>query len=196
MEDRHRVAEHRYISVASVPTAKSTATRWMRKMTNKTSKVSPAVAEMLRESNAIEGIYDDASLVQAIVAWQYLIKHKRITVGNILRTHKMLMLNQPLQPDQKGYFRRVEVTVGGQYGMHWEWVPQAVEAWVEDVSIKALDFETIKQLHVRFEKIHPFVDGNGRIGRMLLNWQVVRHLGKTPVVIKESERTEYYQWFK
>jgi len=49
-------------------------------------------------------------------------------------------------------------------------------------------------MHINFEKIHPFIDGNGRIGRMLLNWQRVK-LGLPVLVIKESEKQEYYKWF-
>jgi len=49
--------------------------------------------------------------------------------------------------------------------------------------------------HIHFEKIHPFVDGNGRMGRILMNWQRVK-VGLQPLIIWASERQAYYAWFK
>ena len=54
-----------------------------------------------------------------------------------------------------------------------------------------------KDMHVRFEKIHPFVDGNGRTGRMLM-WLHEYWLGREPTLIRsnEADRHYYYQWFR
>lgn len=149
------------------------------------------VREMLRESNAIEGVYDKDSFKQAELAWYYLMEQKTITPGVILKTHKILMLHSNLLPIHKGYFRDCEVTVGGRYGLRYEKVPEAIETWCDDVAVKAQP----KAMHVDFEKIHPFVDGNGRVGRMLYNW--MRLDQELPIdVIKESERQAYYSWFR
>lgn len=52
-----------------------------------------------------------------------------------------------------------------------------------------------KTMHIRFERIHPFFDGNGRTGRMLMWWQEIK-FGHVPTLILASERQEYYKWFK
>jgi len=50
-------------------------------------------------------------------------------------------------------------------------------------------------LHLTFESIHPFVDGNGRIGRVINNYLLIRE-GYVPVNIKYIDRGEYYDAFK
>ena len=75
------------------------------------------IIEFLKESNAIEGVYDSDSLKQAIYAWEYISAQDEITPHDVLRTHKILMLNQKLLPDEKGYFRHCKVYIGGREGM-------------------------------------------------------------------------------
>ena len=50
--------------------------------------------------------------------------------------------------------------------------------------------EELAQLHARFEQIHPFVDGNGRAGRLVLNLLLVR-LGYPPAIIYKGDRPRY-----
>lgn len=160
--------------------------------------------DFLRESNAIEGVYDDDSLQQAIYAWEYLIEQKELTVHDVLRTHKILMLNHKLLPDEKGYFRHCAVFIGGTQGIHYEKVPKAIREWVHDMNINSIfrsdtneDIEEIsKQLHVQYEKIHPFVDGNGRTGRMFMNWWRIKNGLPILVIHEGNEQLEYYKWFK
>ena len=52
--------------------------------------------------------------------------------------------------------------------------------------------EALAQSHSEFERIHPFLDGNGRTGRLLLNLVLVR-LGYAPAVIYKRDRTRYLQ---
>jgi Fic family protein len=51
-----------------------------------------------------------------------------------------------------------------------------------------------KEAHIEFEYIHPFVDGNGRVGRMVYNAHRLL-LGQPIHIIEESEKNEYYKWF-
>jgi Fic family protein len=53
----------------------------------------------------------------------------------------------------------------------------------------------IAKFHLEFESIHPFVDGNGRIGRVLINYLLQRE-GYVPINIKYVDRAQYYQAFR
>lgn len=160
--------------------------------------------EFLVESNAIEGVHDDVSFTQAIRAWEYLMSVNHFTTGVVLKTHKILMLHQPLYPNEKGYFRNVQVMIAGRFGMNPINVPQAIDQWVLNVldviengrNESEIFLERItREHHVLYEKIHPFVDGNGRTGRMFLNYERLK-VGLPLLVIKADERQEYYKWFK
>ena len=164
------------------------------------------IESFLMESNAIEGVYDTDSFKQAKKAWKYLEKQDVLTINVILETHRILMLNQSIQPDEKGFFRRCEVRIGNRFGLNWIKVPEAMNEWIKDVEtsikIPGIDGENIKRDHIAYEKIHPFVDGNGRTGRLFLNWQRMK-VG-LPILIIYTEWppregdgvSKYYKWFK
>jgi len=163
-----------------------------------------AIVEFLKESNNIENEWDDTSLAQAIYAWNYVIGKDQLTPGVVLKTHKILMLHQKLYPNEKGYFRKVEVRVGRRLGKPHYAVPTLIENWCEKanevggpVTGEAVDVldEVIRADHIAYEEIHPFVDGNGRTGRIFMNWQRVK-AGLPILVIKEKEKQADYGWFK
>jgi len=144
----------------------------------------------LKESNAIEGVYDKQSLEDAEKAWKYLLKFDKITTKELLKTHKILMTSQPLA-GYGGILREVPVWIGDDIGKPAIAVPLFINEWIK----KANRLGREKEDHIQFEKIHPFMDGNGRIGRILLNWQRVKK-GKSVLVIFEREKEKYYDWFK
>lgn len=171
-----------------------------------------AVECFLSESNAIEGIYDDDSLRQAKYAWDYLLSQDKLDGGVILKTHKILMLHQPLHPNERGYWRTQGVYIGGREGANWHIVPELIAQWLDSVKaliafshskqyheveinrMQIMD-ERIKNAHVAYEKIHPFIDGNGRTGRMFMNWTRLK-VGLPLLVIFDMDKQSYYQWFK
>lgn len=153
------------------------------------------IVEFLKESNAIEDVFDDDSLTQAKIAWMFLMSQDVLTVEVVLKTHEALMLNQPLQPDEKGHFRNCEVRVGHNDGLNHVLIAPEIQQWVFK-TMRAHPKVDAKELHIRYEKIHPFVDGNGRTGRMFMNWTRIKRNNEPILTITRDERFEYYKWFK
>ena len=71
-----------------------------------------------------------------------------------------------------------------------------MEQWAENASRQAGNLrganalQAIAQAHAEFERIHPFADGNGRTGRILLMWQALRAFG-VPIIVEAGQRTAY-----
>ena len=150
------------------------------------------INEFLYQSNLIEGVDDDASLKQARVAWDYLVEQKEMSPSVILKTHKILMLNQPLRPNERGYFREIPVYVGGRETLDWKVIEERMKILAMNMWLNPKNW---KRHHVEYETIHPFVDGNGRTGRMFMNWERLKE-GLPILIINADERHEYYEWFK
>lgn len=55
-------------------------------------------------------------------------------------------------------------------------------------------FERIARFHLEFESIHPFIDGNGRTGRLLMNFELMQY-GYPPINVKFTDRKRYYDAF-
>jgi Fic family protein len=98
--------------------------------------------------------------------------------------------------ERPGSFRQHDIQPFGS-GMRprpWPEVPTQTMDWLKAVNALADERsagpEALAELHARFEQIHPFVDGNGRTGRLVLNLLLVR-LGYPPAIIYKGQRTRY-----
>jgi hypothetical protein len=94
-----------------------------------------------------------------------------------------------------GSFRQHDIAPfgGGMQPPPWPDVPAAVREWVREIARVAgseRPIETVARLHGTFEQVHPFLDGNGRAGRLLLNLVLVR-LGYPPAIIYLRDRDRY-----
>lgn len=165
-----------------------------------------AVGEkQLKEYMEVKGYADAADWVynQAIQrGWG--TEDDTITQTELRGIHRMAMdLVWDIAPPQDatdreapGNFREHEITPfpGGMTPPSWVMVDGEVRTWIDDVNAleaRSPDFpDRIAELHCRFEQIHPFLDGNGRTGRLVLNLILVR-LGYPPAIIYKRQRTEY-----
>lgn len=99
--------------------------------------------------------------------------------------------------ENRGVYRRVPVMImGSEHTPPQPYlVPKLMEQLVIDYRNSADDVITaVSVLHLEFESIHPFIDGNGRTGRLLLNFELMKS-GLLPVNIKFSDRIKYYDCF-
>lgn len=94
-----------------------------------------------------------------------------------------------------GSFREHEIAAfpGGMTPPTWPDVPAQVQDWIAtlaDIPASSRPIAALAAAHNRFERIHPFLDGNGRTGHLLLNLLLVR-LGYAPAIIYKRDRTKY-----
>jgi Fic family protein len=148
------------------------------------------IREYLRESNAIEDVHDEQALETAYEAWEELRAVDTLTKENIKSVHGTLLKNR--QPEIAGEFRDCNVRVGGDVPPSPNAVPELVSELLSttpETPFEALDW------HIRFEKIHPFADGNGRIGRLIYLWHCYSHLNHDPIMWRADDRHGYYALF-
>lgn len=151
--------------------------------------------EFLKESNAIEREYSDEALQNAKQAWTMacLSSKEFNSIAYILGVHRRLM--KRLNPRIAGKIRKCDVWVGDRKCLNPKEIMKCLEAWCKSYAKEKTE-EGIKEAHIKFEKIHPFEDGNGRVGRILMNIQRLKV--KLPILIihEGEEQMEYYKWFK
>ena len=155
--------------------------------------------EFLKESNAIEGEYSDEALEDAKDAWKYAKKHKgHINKKIILGVHRNLM--KRLNPKIAGKLRKVQVGVmtkeGFKEAINFTEIQDELNQLCNPGIYPLYNMQMIKTWHIQFEHIHPFEDGNGRVGRILMNFQLLNEDLPILVIHKGEEQQRYYKWFK
>ncbi len=131
-------------------------------------------------------------------AFDYMLNYKGdINKEFIFRLHELVVINT-LRKDlvsQIGNFRRVQVFVGKSIPPNAQEVPKQITTllrWYSANKNKLHPIILSSYFHTEFERIHPFVDGNGRVGRLLMNF--ILHKNDFPMVnIPKTKRFRYYE---
>ncbi len=122
--------------------------------------------------------------------FQYLSEKKPLDEELVLKLHSILM--NAIRPDAGNYrYHGVRIMGADVPTANYLKVPELMKELVRDVNKNSNDiFGQIADIHSHFEKIHPFSDGNGRIGRLLMHAMSLKE-NLAPVVILQEKRRLY-----
>ena len=123
-------------------------------------------------------------------------KEVNLTESVIKNIHSLVLMNRP---EDKGVYRRIPVRIMGAYTEPvppYMIEPKMTELLENNVARenKMSIIERIALFHLEFEGIHPFIDGNGRTGRLILNLDLIRN-GYPSINVKFTDRKRYYDAF-
>lgn len=142
-------------------------------------------------------IFEAKNLARVVTYIEKKSKEQELTLNVILSLHKMLISN--IRDDIAGRFRQKNEYV--RVGSHIAPPPKEIEDRLEKMLAEYQStphkniIKRIAKMHLIFEHTHPFVDGNGRIGRVINNYVLLRE-GFVPINIKFIDRKKYYEAFK
>jgi len=142
-------------------------------------------------------VFEAKNLARVVTYIDKKAKEQEITLDVIASLHKMLLSN--IRDDVAGRFRKDNeyVRVGDHIAPKPSEVVERLTKMLADYQANSQEtiIKRIARLHLIFEYIHPFIDGNGRIGRVLNNYILIRE-GFVPINIKFIDRKKYYDAFK
>ena len=153
--------------------------------------------QMLSRNVSVREVFEAKNLARVTEYKRNKVKDSELSNDLILLFHQMLMGG--IDDSIAGRFRR-----RGEYvrvGTHIAPAPEQVERMMGNILVEYssdLDsyfLDKMARFHLDFEVIHPFCDGNGRIGRVLINYQLLK-LGLPRVIIRDSEKKTYYRAFR
>lgn len=131
--------------------------------------------------------------IELIFLWMEKGQKRKVQEIDILNLHRTTMFGR----QWAGNYRQVQVYIRG--ASHLPPPPGQVKRmmkdFVEEVNLNRGKLPPIAHAavsHADFEAIHPFVDGNGRVGRLLANWMLMQE-GHPPIIIEVRERKRYFR---
>ena len=120
----------------------------------------------------------------------------RLREYEIKTIHSLVLMDKP---EDRGIYRRVPVTIAGAFTQPVQ--PYLIQPKMEELlrtneqRKKTMHpIERIARFHLEFEGIHPFIDGNGRTGRLIMNLELIRN-GYPSINVKFTDRKKYYEAF-
>ena len=139
-------------------------------------------------------LFETKNLARVVAYIARKAKTEALTMETILLLHKMLLGN--IRDDIAGRLRKAGEWV--RVGQHIAPDPAQLDRLLEDALLEFRGsgreniITRVARFHLTFEHIHPFVDGNGRIGRVLNNYLLIRE-DHVPINIRFVERGHYYE---
>ncbi|RKP48303.1 Fic family protein [Trinickia fusca] len=120
-------------------------------------------------------------------------RHETLTEWQVRNLHSLVL--KSIDSEQAGRYRQENVVIAGASTTPPDFVHLPAEMvalidWYGQAGAMH-PVERAAELHTRFVKIHPFVDGNGRTGRLLLNFELMKE-GYPPAIIRKEDRLAYY----
>ena len=133
---------------------------------------------------------------EAIEYLETLIKENKDLTECKLKNIHQLILNE-IDDDNAGKYRTENVTISGAKHIppNHMIVSELMQKLFAEYEKEWNDHHPVIKaclLHGEFVKIHPFIDGNGRTARLILNFELMKY-GYTPIVITKERRAEYYE---
>jgi len=120
-------------------------------------------------------------------------KNEELTEWQIRNIHSLVL--KGIDDKDAGRYRQENVVIAGASTTPPDFLhlPEEMKSLIEwhDHAGRMHAVERASELHTRFVKIHPFVDGNGRTGRLLLNFELMK-AGYPPAIIRKEDRLAYY----
>ena len=127
----------------------------------------------------------------AKVFMQMLTEQPQMSQTLLLKWHQEIF--RETKPDIAGKFRQWPVKVGSYLTPDWQTIEKSMEQLMKFINESTFNpVETAMRAHYIFEKIHPFGDGNGRIGRLLMN-HILWNNGYPTLIIEYTYRKNYYR---
>jgi len=123
-----------------------------------------------------------------------ITNHEELSEWQIKNIHSIVL--KGILPENAGVYRKENVFISGAEHIPIEYmqVPGQMTELIEWYRGDAQHLHAVERaaiLHSQFVKIHPFVDGNGRTARLLLNLELMKD-GYVPIIIKKEQRLSYY----
>ena len=153
--------------------------------------------QVLSRNVSVREVFEAKNLARVTEYKRMRAKDSELSKDLILLLHQMLIGG--IDDAIAGRFRQQ-----GEYvrvGAHIAPAPERVERLIDDILVEYssdLDsyfLDKIARFHLDFETIHPFCDGNGRLGRLIINFQFLQ-LGLPRLIIRNSEKERYYRAFR
>lgn len=142
---------------------------------------------------SLREVFEAKNLAQVYNYVKKTASQNPLSVDMVLLLHKMLLTN--IRDEIAGKFRSGNkmVRVENHIGIAPQFIPQRIQEVISQYNSEmTLPFvHKIARLHAEFESIHPFLDGNGRMGRVLNNYLLIRE-GFPPMIVRNKEKEIYY----